>query len=395
MSELLTDAVSSVAVPTMVGPLSDKSPTKLLRVMHVINGEHYSGAERVQDLLAACLPEEGFSVGFACLVPGKFGEMRQTQNAPLFEMPMRWRFDLRPARRLAKIVRDENYQLVHAHTPRSAMIGGIAARLAGVPFVYHVHSPTARDSTRRFQNWLNTKAEQWSIRRASRLITVSASLGRYMKQLGYAPEKIAVVPNGVPMAERQRTSEPPSGTWTLGTVALFRPRKGTEVLIEALARLRGAGHDARIRAVGPFETKEYEDDLKQRVRQLDLEDSVDWIGFTRDVGHELTKMDLFVLPSLFGEGLPMVVLEAMAAGVPVVATDIEGVPEAIRDETDGVIAAPNDPDDLQRAIEKVIDGRLNWSQLRMQATRRHAEQFSDRAMASLVAGCYREVLQLS
>ncbi len=103
-------------------------------------------------------------------------------------------------------------------------------------------------------------------------------------------------------------------------------------------------------------------------------------------------MDLLVLPSLFGEGLPMVVLEAMAAGVPVVATRVPGVPEAIRHGQDGVLVNPNDPDDLACAIADVIAGRYNWESLRASAFQRHAERFSDRAMAAGVAAVYSDIL---
>jgi glycosyltransferase involved in cell wall biosynthesis len=186
--------------------------------------------------------------------------------------------------------------------------------------------------------------------------------------------------------------EPPQGEWTLGTVALFRPRKGTEVLLEALAILRRDGHAVRLRAVGPFETPEYERWLKDRARQLAVEDAVEWTGFTRDVNAELQRFDLFVLPSLFGEGLPMVVLEAMAAGVPVVGTRVEGVPEAIRDGLDGALAAPGDSEDLARAMGRVISGALDWTRLRESARQRHAEKFSDASMARGVAGVYRHIL---
>jgi glycosyltransferase involved in cell wall biosynthesis len=103
-------------------------------------------------------------------------------------------------------------------------------------------------------------------------------------------------------------------------------------------------------------------------------------------------MDLFVLPSLFGEGLPMVVLEAMAAGVPIVATRIAGIDEAIRDGIDGMLVNPGDPHELARAIAGVIDGHHAWRRLRASAFRRHAQHFSDRAMAAGVAAVYREVL---
>jgi glycosyltransferase involved in cell wall biosynthesis len=145
--------------------------------------------------------------------------------------------------------------------------------------------------------------------------------------------------------------------------------------------------------VGPFESPQYEAEIAAQVRRLRLSDHVTWTGFTRDVGEELRKMDLLVLPSLFGEGLPMVVLEAMAAGVPVVATHVAGIPEAIRHGRDGVLVTPGDPDDLARAIADVVGGHYDWSGLRQSALTRHARHFSDRAMAAGVAAVYRELLE--
>ncbi|MBN1591036.1 MAG: glycosyltransferase family 4 protein, partial [Pirellulales bacterium] len=102
----------------------------------------------------------------------------------------------------------------------------------------------------------------------------------------------------------------------------------------------------------------------------------------------------FVLPSLFGEGLPMVILEAMASGVPVVASRVEGIPETVRDQRDGLIVEPGDPRSLARAVRKFIDGRVDWDVLRQSALRRHAELFSDHAMAAGTAEVYRRVLNL-
>jgi glycosyltransferase involved in cell wall biosynthesis len=101
---------------------------------------------------------------------------------------------------------------------------------------------------------------------------------------------------------------------------------------------------------------------------------------------------LFVLPSLFGEGLPMVVLEAMAAGVPVIATRVEGVPEAIEDGVSGRIARPNDAVDLARCLRSVMSGECDWSALRQCALFRHREEFSDRRMAARLAAVYQQVL---
>jgi glycosyltransferase involved in cell wall biosynthesis len=368
------------------------APAKTLRVLHVINGEHYSGAERVQDLLGLGLPEQGIEVGFACVKPGKFEISRQSTNCPLYDTSMKSRMDMRAAWRLAKIIRQQQYEIVHAHTPRSLMIGRVAAALASVPVVYHVHSPTSRDTTHSLRNWLNSASERFSLSGVSRLVCVSQSLADHMRACGYREELIRVVPNGVPSGPELTARETPSGTWTLSMVALFRPRKGLEVLLHALAELRAQQVPVRLRAIGPFETPEYEATIRELVAELGLEDAIDWIGFTREVNRELAQTDLFVLPSLFGEGLPMVVLEAMAAGVPVIGTAIEGIPEAIRDGVDGLIAAPSDAASLASAIRRVIEGEVDWQALRASARLRQVALFSDHSMATGVAQVYRELL---
>jgi len=364
-----------------------------VRVLHLINGEHYSGAERVQDLLALRLGDFGYETGFACVKPGKFPTARQAKDAALHRLGMWSKFDLRAVWKLASLITREGYGLLHCHTPRTGMIGRLAAPLAGTPMVYHVHSPTSRDSTRTVQNWLNVKTEQFSLSGVARLITVSNSLCQHMQEEGYSRDIISVVPNGVPCLEQVPDRKTPNGEWVLGAVALFRPRKGVEMLIDAIAILREQGKNVRLRAVGPFETEEYERDLKERVRACGVEEFVEWTGFASDVNAELLKMDMFVLPSLFGEGLPMVVLEAMAAGTPVVGTKVEGVPEAIRDGQDGVLAEPGDAVDLARVIAGVIDGEVDWQAIRASALQRQAAHFSDRSMAAGVASAYDKVLQ--
>ena len=365
----------------------------LAKVAHVINGEFYSGAERVQDLLGKCLPSFGYDVSFVCLKPGQFAESRSASVGPIYDLPMRSRLDLWKAKTLADLIKQEKFEIVHAHSPRNAMIGMGAAYLANVPFVYHVHSPTSRDSTHQFRNWVNQRIEQVSVTRAEKLVCVSNSLAAHMKSLGVPESRLAVVHNGVPQVFDVPYRELPVGDWTLGTVALFRPRKGLEVLLEAMAQLRERGHQVRLRAVGRFETPDYEQKIKSLVTQLGLAEAIDWVGFTNDVVSEFAKMDLFVLPSLFGEGLPMVVLEAMATGVPVVATDVEGVTEAIIDGESGIIAIPNDPNNLAQRIESILIGTVDWRAMRRNAMERHAESFSDMAMARGVASVYDEILQ--
>ncbi|PQO26537.1 glycosyltransferase [Blastopirellula marina] len=388
-----TDTFPRVFVGDLsLGVSTPQQEVALTKVLHLINGEHFSGAERVQDLLGLRLPEFGYHADFACVKPGKFAASRRSQASQVFDLGMRHRFDLWKAQDVVRLVREEEYEIIHAHTPRSALLAMLAIRSCDAKFVYHVHSPTSRDSTHRLSNWMNQQVESWAMSKAARLIAVSNSLSRHLADLRIPADKVRVVHNGVPPLEKIPPRDAPSGQWTIGCVALYRPRKGIEVLLQAIANLRQQGHDVRLRAVGPFETTEYQKEIHALVAKLNLVDAIDWVGFTQDVNREMFQMDLFVLPSLFGEGLPMVVLEAMAAGVPVIASDVEGACEAIQPGVDGLLAVPADAEDLTRKILSVVSGEIDWEALRQAAILRQRESFSDRSMAGGTAAVYDELI---
>ena len=362
------------------------------RVLHVINGEHYAGAERVQDLLALRLGSHGYDVRFACLKPGLFAEKRQAREAPIYGLPMRSRADLSLCYRLARLVTTDQVRIVHTHTPRSALFGGLVARLARVPMVHHVHSPAERDTESALRNARNGLVERLSLRGARRLIVVSGSLERHVRERGIGPERIRAIPNGVPAGESVRLPYVPGEPLRLGTVALFRPRKGIEVLLEAMAELRKSGIASTLHAVGPFETHDYERKVHELVRRLGLESDVHWTGFRSDMAAEFRQMHVFVLPSLFGEGMPMVVLEAMAAGLPVVSTRVEGIPQVVRDGQDGLLVDPGNARELAQALAVIARGERSTDAMGDSGRERQRTNFSDESMAAQVAAVYREVL---
>ena len=366
-----------------------------VKVLHLINGEHFSGAERVQDLLGMAMPQFGYEVGFACVKPDKFPNVRSSIDCEIFETKMTSKFDLWCAKRVARVATENNYRLIHAHTPRTLLIGQLAARKLGCPLVYHVHSPVGRDSDRGITNRLNQMMESWSLKKTDRLICVSNSLSGYMQELGHPASKIRVVSNGVQAIDDLPSREDPKDPWTIGTMALFRPRKGTEVLLEALAVLKQEGVNVRLRAVGPFETPEYESDIMQKVAELGVGDMIDWMGFQTDVNQQLRAMDLFVLPSLYGEGLPMVVLESMANAVPVVASRVEGIPEAVRDGVDGLIFEPADANDLASKLKSMIGDTKRWRAMSESAVEHQRNELSDISMTRGVAAVYDELLNRS
>lgn len=363
-------------------------------VLHIVNGEHFAGAERVQMHLARCLPENGFLADFVCLRPGRFVEQFDLEQSRCWTSLMRSRYDLGVAARIAEVAeRRGGYRLLHAHTPRSAVVTARVAKRLGVPWVYHVHSPTNRDSSRWLQNRLNAWSERWALRSASHLITVSNSLRNQTIADGWPADRVTVVHNGVPAIRPPRRSTPrPGAAWTLGMVALMRPRKGLEVALHALRQLRDARIDVHLRCIGPFETQRYEDDILALVGRLGLGDAVEMTGFAVDVPAALAELDAMVLPSLYGEGLPMVVLEAMAAGLPVVATCVEGTPEAIQHGRQGLLAEPNSAASLAEQLQLLVSGEYEWLAMSESAVRRHAEAFSDAAMAAGTAAVYRQVV---
>ncbi len=363
-----------------------------IRVLHVINGEDYSGAERVQDQLALSLGTWGYQVGFACLVPGQFAAVRQSQQAPLYETPMHSRFDLRPITQLAKLIRREGFALVHTHSVRAALVGRPAAALAGVPVIHHMHCQTSTEVQRVWSSQFQAVLERVALIGAAGIVAVSETQREYLLRSGYAAQKIWLVPNGVPTCGDLPPRRDTRDGWVLGALAMFRPRKGTESLLEALAILRSQGLPVRLRAVGRFQSADYERQVRQHAARLGLESAIDWVGFQRNVGAELARMDCFILPSLVAEAMPMSVLEAMAAGVVVVGTCVDGITDLVRDGETGLIVAPNDPQDIARVLAKLIHGEVDAQALRTAAHRRQLERYSDRSMAAGIARVYQAVL---
>lgn len=368
-------------------------PLSHAKVLHIINGEFFSGAERVQQGLGKRLQEFGFQADFACLKTGKFLEACDLPPNRVFEFPMNSRRDFSVVPRLTQFILDGHYQVVHAHTPRSAMVTAMIAKRTATPWVYHVHSPTSRDSTRLWLNCLNAWTERLALFSCHQLITVSDSLHAEMRRKGWEPHRVTTIHNGVEQLPAiDWSNRLPTNPWRLGMVALMRPRKGVEVLLEALYILSAQRKDIHLEFVGSFETVHYQEQIEKLVRRWNLGNLVHFSGFTRDVPSKLQNLDALVLPSLFGEGLPMVVLEAMAAGVPVVASAVEGTPEAVRDGVDGYLAKPKNAGDLANKIDLLCTDRRRWEQMGRAARERQRTLFTTAHMAKRVAEVYRDLL---
>lgn len=382
-----------VSAPFVAIPCKNVASPRLVSALHLINGEHFSGAERVQQLLGKRLPDFGVSAHFACLKPGKFPELCGLDEDQVRLVGMKSRFDLSIVRRIEELAEETHSDVLHAHTPRTAMIASFVAKRCKLPWIYHVHSPAARDSTRAIVNRINDWVEAYSLRNSDHIITVSKSLRREMLSRGHSRNKITAVANGVAEQPPIDPTERINGRhWKLGMVALVRPRKGIEVLLEAIAKLRGGPNPITLEVIGGFETPEYEASIRALISRLQLEGMVNLRGFTKDVPAVMRTLDAMVLPSLFGEGMPMVVLEALACGVPVIATRVEGTPEVIRHGREGLLARPQDPESLSQAIQVFVSDRIAWCNMSRSAVQRHREGYSDLKMAERTARVYRKLL---
>lgn len=366
-------------------------------VLHLINGEFYSGVERVHDLAALGLSALGYEVWLGSVKHGIYEDRTPLDRDRLLRFDMKNRFDWLVTLRIARFIRQRGVAIVHSHGPRTAILGYLATRLSGIPLVHHVHSPASRDSERGIIDTINARVENFIMRRAEAVIVVSNSLKQYLLNAGVSESRISVVLNGIPAAVADTEHKPQPGAGqadviTIGMVALFRQRKGLEVLLQALAQLKVAGVALRFRAVGEFKDAAYKRSIMELVDELDLTDCVDWVGFVHDVDGQFRHFDVFVLPSIYGEGLPMVVLEAMRNGVPVVASRVEGIPDAIPSQEYGQLVDPGDAAQISQAIQRYIADPDYRERVCEQASQRQAQVLSADSMVSGMASIYAAVV---
>ena len=202
---------------------------------------------------------------------------------------------------------------------------------------------------------------------AHRVITNSDAGAARLRSEGIPSDRISVVRNGLDLAAFPLRSSPPRQR-RIVSVGRLRPEKAHEVLIAAVARLRPAWPDVRLRLIGdgPREAA-----LRQIAGEYGLLDCVEFLGHRDDVPALLREADVFALPSR-SEASPNAVLEAMAAGVPVVASDVGGIPEAITPGLTGILVPPGDDEALAGALGHLFSDPLQAERLGL-AARRHVE----------------------
>jgi glycosyltransferase involved in cell wall biosynthesis len=213
------------------------------------------------------------------------------------------------------------------------------------------------------------------------VVVPSHALADYIAAHGFPRRRLHVIPNGI--AVRRREPPPRHDPVVIGTAALLERRKGIDVLLEASTRL-ATPHRLVIYGDGPLR-----DELEALARRLGA--PAEFLGFVPGFADRIEELDVFVLPSR-GENLPIAILEAMAAAVPVVATRVGGVPEVVVDEETGLIVEPDDVEGLAAALDRVAADDLLRERFGRAGATRVAERFDARSTARQMVDLYRGLL---
>ena len=335
------------------------------RVLHLINGEHYGGASRVLTNYLAS-PSRQANVMVGVFFAGELERRLREAGVPTRLISMKGRLDVLAVREVRHLAREFDAQIIHTHQVRNTLLGRLAARLDHRQVVTHVHSPAFRESTRRTRNVATGTIDRVFSRLTHRFVAVSESLARELVRSGIPADRIRMVHNGVPIPHARTPEERtaaraalglPQDAAAVGMVALFRPRKGTEILLRAMAEMDLDDIKTVVVLIGQAVReggRDYGAELREFADQLGIADRTLFTGFREDVGQLLPGLDVVVLPSLFGEGLPMALLEAMGIGVPVVSTPVEGIAELLDDGHNGLLVPVGDSPAFASAIRQLL-----------------------------------------
>ncbi len=372
-----------------------------IRLLWLVDSLGAGGAEALVVTFARNVNAREHQLFVACLNGAEGGNAQRLRDCgvPVIDLGARNLRDLRAFRRLLFVIREHGIQLIHAHLTYSSIWSAIASRLTGVPAIASLHvSPSAtrtlRDSAiHRLATDLRDRVMRAILNRWSRaVVMVSAALRDDYLARGLSPQKVRVVHNGIELDRFRQAREEarsrlerelaiPPGVPVVATVAVLRPRKGIEVLLAAAIQVSRAHF--LIIGDGPMR-----EEWTSLAETLGVADRVHWAGFRNDVDALLAGCDLFVHPSL-DDAFPTVLLEAMAAGLPIVASRVGGIPEIVSEGVTGQLVPASDPAALSRAINALL-GNEDSMRLMRAAAESGAGRFSTAAWIERLNVVYRE-----
>lgn len=299
--------------------------------------------------------------------------------------PISPRKDLAALREVLALLRDIKPDLLHAHSSKAGFIGRLAARLVGVKSVFTAHGWAFTEGVSVGRRALAVSLEKLAGRIGDAVITVSEwDRGLALRYRVAPPERIFTVRNGV--SDTPLRATPSRHPPRLIMVARFASPKDQALLLRALASLKELPWSLDLVGDGPLLPQ-----VKALAQTLSLSERVRFLGRRMDVDRLLAEAQIFVLVSNW-EGLPLVVLEAMRAGLPVVASDVGGVGEAVVDGETGFLVPRGDGSLLKDRLRRLLADPGLRVQMGLAARKRYEEHFTVERMTEAVWGVYRRVL---
>lgn len=358
----------------------------MITVLHTESSPGLGGQEIRTLNEARWIGDRGWRVVVAGQPGGRFIERAREGGLVAAPIRMRRAWDVIAIAQLVRLIRAEGVQLVHTHSSVDGWVAGIAARITAVPVVRtrHVSIPVRRGFNPVY-TWL-----------ADRVITSGEAIRRIVVGAGVPADRVVAIPAGVdlervPFRARAGDARRELGLSApvIGSVAMFRGSKGHAHLLDAFADVRSSHPTATLLLVGDGIRRAWVEGL---AREAGLAECVVFTGFRSDVPALLAAMDCFVLASTRTEGVPQSLLQAFAAGVPVVASDIGGVPEVVADGVTGLLAESGSAVSLAHAIERVLSDPAAAAR-RAEAARALVERrFSHAASITRLLDLYAELL---
>jgi glycosyltransferase involved in cell wall biosynthesis len=345
-------------------------PARRIRVCHVITLLELGGAQQNTLYTVAHLDRRRFE---PALVAGRGGllddEARSIPDLHTCFVPelMReaepWR-DFRALVRLTALFRAARPDIVHTHSSKAGILGRWAAHLAGVPAVVHsVHGFGVTPGQSGLRRWIFGRLEAVTAPVTTRFLAVShANLAEGVRRGFFPRNRVALLRSGVELASFRNGIAPgdlrarlgiPAAAPIAGMVACLKPQKAPLDYVEVAGRVAARIPAAHFLLIGDGDLRP---SVEEAIRGKRLEGRFHLLGWRRDIPSIMKNLSVLVLTSLW-EGLPRVIPEAMAAGLPVVATRVDGIPEVVRDGETGFLAEPHDVETLAQRVGELLTDR--------------------------------------
>jgi glycosyltransferase involved in cell wall biosynthesis len=360
--------------------------TILPRILHVVRRLDFGGLEVGVVNLVCGLERLGFAQLVCCLEDRGALANRLPESVPVWTCAE----GRRPQRlpwRAARCIRDWRPEVVHARNGGAWIDATTAWLLAGRRgrLVFSFHGWDRLDRMPRQRAFLYRRLA----RMTNALAAVSTEAAQqFAEEAGIAPDRFTVLSSGVDTEQfRPPTKPKANGRVVLGCVGRLDPVKAHDVLIEAFACIAEGPGDPELHLLGDGPCRA---DLERLARQRGIADRVRFLGMAADVSERLREMDLFVLAS-HREGRPTSIMEAMATGLPVVATRVGSVPELVAEGRTGLLVDPGDATALARALGALITDEALRRRLAEEARRVAVAELSLDRMVAQYAAFYRDI----